>query len=393
MRTFAVFSAHFVMDRALHSHTLMRFFFLAASLIACSSNPSNDDAGTDASSQNDVVTNDVAQNDSGANDVTFAYSPQWSGATAVAVYGAFGQSTDWTAPFLTLTNDGQGNFTGKTTLPTGQYLYVFKITGDAEAGNNAAKYNRFAIDPADSDFSACPQASPTFDANAPNPCSMLTVPQTSPPALAHVHGVVVSDGAPITGWLVEIEREEKSSHHFFVNRSTTKSDGVFDLLAAPGMYRVQVLHPTFLTESDAQRDPKTLAALRRDISSSFAIAAGTMNVPSAEIAFHTYAAFSPIDAGTLPTSFTWDSNGVPSRLDVYGTGMDGGAPSIGDPWYAGPLGTSNAATFDGGFNTAQANQQNVALGERYFWGIEENVATDAGVTWTAQSMVFDITWH
>ncbi len=377
----------------------MRLLFLSSSvaiaLVACSSSGGVvNDAGPADTGTSDVTTNDATtpSDAGGPSTVTFSYKPQWSGATAVSVWGGFGQSTDWTAPFLTLSSDGAGGFTGQATLPAGQFLYVFQVVGDDAAGNKA-KYTRFAIDPGDSGFAACPAQAPTYDAKNPNPCSRLTVPQPSPTALAHVSGVVVSDGAPIGGYLVQLDREEKGSHHFFVNRVTTSSDGTFDLLAAPGSYRVQVLHPTYLAETDAQRDPLTLSALRRDVSSAFAVAAGTVAVPSAEVAFHGYGLFAPVDAGTLPTPFTWSAGSTPARLDVYGTGMDGGAPSIGDPWYASPLGKTNAAEFDGGFNTQQAAQTNVALGERYFWGIEENVATDAGVTWTAQSMVFDITWH
>ncbi len=374
----------------------MRFFFLSSAILfACSgSSPSTDDAGADAST-NDASTNDVVQpQDAGGSVVTFSYKPQWSGVNAVSVYGAFGQSTDWTAPFVTLADDGTGTYKGQATLPNGEYLYVFKVVGDVDAGTNAAKLSRFAIDPANSAFSACPAQSPTYDAMNPNPCSQLTVPQQPPPALVHVTGLVVSDAAPIAGWLVQLDREEKNSHHFFVNRVTTKADGAFDLVAAPGSYRVQVLHPTFLSKMDAQLDPVALGKLRRDISSAFTIASGTVPVPSAEIAFHTYASFAPVgDGGSLPTTFSFSTNGVPARLDVYGTGMDGGAPEIGDPWYASPPTTSSSAAFDGGFNTTQAQQKTVALGERYFWGVEENVATDAGVTWTAQSMVLDVTWH
>lgn len=378
----------------------MRFFILASTLVAggfaCSpSNPIGDDAGpgNDASSS-DVATNDVAQQqDSGPGSVSFSYTPQWKGVTAVSVYGGFGQGTDWTAPLLSLTDDGTGTFKGATTLSAGQYLYVFKVVGDEEAGAQAAKYSRFAIDPTDSAYAPCPMESPTFDKNAPNPCSQLTVPQTAPPSLVHVHGLVVSDGAPIAGYLVELERQENASHHFFVNRVTTKNDGAFDILAAPGMYRVQVLHPTFLTMTDEDRDPKTLAAVRRNTSSNFPIASGTVLVPSSEVAFHTYGSFSPVDSGTLPTAFAFDTGGVTTHLDVYGTGMDGGAPTIGDPWFTSAPTTSGGAMFDGGFNTNKANQPSVALGQRYFWGVEEDIATDAGVSWTAQSMVFDITWH
>ena len=369
----------------------MRPLFLFASLaaaIACSSSSSTDDGGTDAS-PDDVAANDVVTSDAGPTTVSFSYKPSWTGVTAVSVLGGFGLSGDWTSPFLALADDGTGTYRGSATLAPGQYLYVFKVVGDDAA---SAKYSRYAIDPNVSTFAACPQASPTFDANAPNPCSQLAVPQGAPASLVHVQGVVVSDGAPIAGYLVQLDRDETGSHHFFVNRDTTASDGAFDLVAAPGTYRVQVLHPTFLSETDVQRDPVALAALRRDISSSFALASSAVVIPSAEVAFHGYGSFAPIDSGTLPTTFSFTKN-APTRLDVYGTGMDGGAPTIGDPWFSSSPTQSGSATFDGGFNTAQANEKSVVLGERYFWGVEENIATDAGVNWTAQSMVFDITWH
>ncbi len=361
--------------------------------VACSSTtPATDDGGTDAVA-NDVQQQDVVS-DAGPMTVTFTYTPQWTTVTAVTVWGGFGQTTDWKMPFATLTNNGSGTFTGTASLPAGQYLYVFKVIGDDAAGTNGAKYPRFAIDPASSAFAACPSTSPTFDPAAPNPCSQLTVPQGAAPTLVHITGVVVSDGAPITDYLVQLDREEKSSHHYFVNRVTTKSDGAYDLVAAPGSYRLQVLHPTFLDETDVQRDPPTtLAALRRDISSSFPISSATVTVPNAEVAFHAYPSFAPTVTAALPTAFTFTVGATATHLDVYGTANDGGAPNIGDPWFTSPMTTAGTATFDGGFNTAQATEKSVALGERYFWGVEEDIATDAGVNWTAQSMVFDITWH
>jgi hypothetical protein len=62
----------------------------------------------------------------------FCYRPEWGSVTSVEVYGGFGQSTDWTMPFLTLTNDGSGTFTGSATLATGTYPYVFYVTGGTD---------------------------------------------------------------------------------------------------------------------------------------------------------------------------------------------------------------------------------------------------------------------
>jgi hypothetical protein len=370
---------------------------LAAGAYACSGNPSSSgDGGTDSSAGDSAsdVAQDVVMEAAGPEMVTFSYTPQWTTVSAVSVYGGFGQSTDWTMPFLTLTAGTNGTFSGTSMLPAGQYLYVFKVVGDDAAGAMKTTFNRFAIDPTNPGYLACPMASPTYDPNNPNPCSQLTVPQPTAPALIHVTGTVVSAAAPIADYLVEIERNEMSSHHFFANRLTTTSNGTFDLMAAPGTYRLQVLCPTYYSETDLQRDPPTtLAALRRDISSSFTFDSTPIDTPNAEVAFTTYATFTPTVTGTLPTSFTFGAGTTPTHLEVYGTGMDGGNPTIGDPWYTSGTTMTGAATFDGGFNTAQATEKSVALGERYFWGVEEDIASDAGVSWTTQSMVFDITWH
>jgi hypothetical protein len=55
--------------------------------------------------------------------------------------------------------------------------------------------------------------------------------------------------------------------------------------------------------------------------------------------------------------------------------------------------TTGTSDFDGGFNTNKANEPAVRNGERYFWGIENAARSDAGLSWTGQSMVFPITWQ
>jgi Carboxypeptidase regulatory-like domain len=373
---------------------------LIATGYACSSTtPSNDDGGTDAQtsdSSNDVALQQETGSDAGPQTVTFSYTPEWTTVSAVSVYGGFGQSTDWMMPLLTLNDNGSGTFTGTAQLPAGQYLYVFKVVGDDAAGNKSATYSRYSFDPSSAGYAACPMASPTYDAKNPNPCSQLTVPQGTAPTMVHVTGTVVSGGSPIAGYLVVLERNETGSHHFFVNRTTTKNDGTYDLQAAgPGQYRLQIQYPTYISQTDEQRNPPTsLAALLRLISSDFKFMSSPIAVPNGEVAFNGYASFAPTVTGTLPTSFSFTGVGsVPTHLDVYGTGMDGGSPNIGDPWYSSAPSMTGKADFDGGFNTAQATETGVSPGERYFWGVEEDITTDAGVNWTAQTMVFDITWH
>ena len=370
----------------------------AVALDACSgandAAPSNADAS--ASDAPAALDDGASTSDGGADampgHVTFRYTPSWSGASAVVVLGGFGQANDWSAaqPFATLKDDGTGTFTGSADLPAGSYLYVFRVTGDSAAATPAT-FTRYAIDPATTSFDACPAQSPTYSAMSANPCSKLTVPASGGAASTfHVRGVVQVDGQPASGYLVQLDRNESGSHHFFVNRVTTKNDGAFDVVAAAGQYRLQVLHPTYLSSTDATRDPIALQALRRAISSTFPVAADlTVNGP--EVAFHDYAAFAPRDAGTLPTHFVWsgDGGGASERLTVYG----GTTSEIGDPWYASAIAASGAADFDGGFNTKQAGLLSVKIGDRYFWGTETSAKIDGGVSWTGQTMVFPITWR
>jgi hypothetical protein len=383
------------------------FLFLSTAVSACSSS-SNDsvgandggvvsDAAADASSDATVTTDGATTNDAGGPyAVTFSYTPDWMGVTAVDVIGGFGLSTDWTTatPLVSLTANG-ATFSGSAMLPAGQYLYVLRAVGDAAGGGASATLVHFAVDPSTSAFAPCPAQSPTYSAIDENPCSQLTVPQGSTPTLNHATGTVLVDGAPASGYIALLERDETGSHHFFVNRTTTGTDGSFDIASAAGTYRFQVLYPTYYSATDATRDPLALPALRRAISSTFSLAAAVA-VPSPDLAFHDYAAFSPTgDGGTLPTELAFGGDGgIATRLTVYGTAMDGGGGEIGDPWFSGADTRDGGAVFGGTFNTAQADQDAAVPGERYFWGIENGGgAPDAGVAWTGQSMVFPITWQ
>lgn len=326
----------------------------------------------------------------GPQTVTFTYTPQWAGVGSVEVVGGFGQPSDWskTASLLTLTNDGSGKFTGSTTLPVGTYLYVFRVTGDAKAAD-PVKYQRYAVDPLETAFAPCPAESPTYSKMDVNPCSSLTLPEGPAATPVHVHGHALVDGAAATGWLVELERAEPSSHHYFANRVTVGVDGSFDLVGTAGSYRLLVLLPTFLEEDDIQRDPIALKTVRRAISSAFPLATSDVTVDPPELGFHDYAAFAPKGDATLPTTFAFESRAA--HLDVYGGPGDGGVVEVGDPWFSSALARDGGASFDGAFTTKQADQDAAVLGTRYMWGTEEPV--DAGIGWTRQTLVFPITWH
>jgi hypothetical protein len=73
--------------------------------------------------------------------------------------------------------------------------------------------------------------------------------------------------------------------------------------------------------------------------------------------------------------------------------MAGKGNEIAAPWFSSTPVTTGTASFDGTFTTKQAAETAVALGERYFWGVEQAVPKTGGVGWTRQSMVVPITWH
>jgi hypothetical protein len=355
------------------------------------SGPGGSDAGPDAGA------------DAGPQSVTFSYTPAWHGVSAVMVVGGFGQANDWKMPFLTLTKDVAGNFTGTSMLAAGSYLYLFKVTGDVDDrmpdGGTNSKYSRYSLDPSQPLFQACPPGAPTYTTKESNPCSVLDVPQGTPSAMYHLRGQVTFDGGAAPGWLVVLERNEKGSHHMFVNRTDSDSSGNYDLQAAPGVYRFQVQLPTYLFQTDAEHDPFLEQTVRRSISGNMTVGSADIPVAPAEISYHVYGSMQPVDAGvqTLPVTFSYDMlpGATSAYASVYGGGNDAGFFEIGDPWWSGHA-TSTATgstTFDGGFAGAAATQTNAIPGEPYLWGAWQSTPADGGVTWTEQSMVFPIVFN
>jgi hypothetical protein len=328
--------------------------------------------------------------------VTFSYAPGWSGVTKVEVVGGFGLSSDWskTESLVILTASG-ATYSGTAMLPPGTYPYVLRVTGDAQAANPATLV-RYAVDPLQTAYAACPPQSPTYSTIDHNPCSQITVTSAGgPPAASpvHVKGAITVDGAAAKDWMVVLERDEPQSHHYFANRITAGTDGSFDIVGSKGAYRLQVWHPTLLSENDLQRDPTQLSALRRAISGSIPLDSSDVTVTAPDLAFHTYARFAPtVDAGSLPTQFAFE-NGSEAKLTIYGGPGDGGVVDIGDPWYASALTTDGGADFGGSFDTPQSTQDAAVPGLRYMWGTEEPYGADASVTWTKQTMVFPVAWH
>ncbi|HEY8088501.1 MAG TPA: glycogen-binding domain-containing protein [Polyangiaceae bacterium] len=385
-------------------------WLLPASLLAACGTGSpasptmGDGGGTDAVAPATDGGGQEAAAEAGASDagetgapvtVTFSYEPQWGGVKKVEVVGGFGMATDWSKSqsLITLTASG-GVYSGTATLPPGIYLYLFRVTGDAQ-GPTPATYERYALDPLETAYASCPAASPSYSKVDVNPCSQITVTATGGPSQAtpvHVKGKLTVDGGAAAGWMAVLEREEPKSHHYFVNRVTTGSDGSFDVVGSAGSYRLQIQYPTLLSANDLERSPTALAALRRAISAAFPLASSAVTVTVPDLAFHSYGVYAPTgDGGALPTSFTFES-GIEAKLDVYGGPGDGGVVEIGDPWYASATANDGGAVFGGDFNTPQATEDAAAPATRYLWGTEQPTGADAGLTWTLQTMVFPITW-
>ncbi len=323
-----------------------------------------------------------------ASTVQFRYRPAWPGVTAVSVIGAFGKPDDWQAPLLTLTRDAQGTFSGSADVPAGSYPYLFQVTGDSDAKTPTTQ-KHLAIDPSSSAFMACPAASPSASLMAANPCSLLSAPQPASSGLFHVRGEVQLDAAPAQSWLVQLDRDEPSSHHYFANRSDTGVDGKYDFAVAPGSYRLQIFPPDGERVTDAARTPLITPYVRRGLSSAFKVQADVALDP-AELSFHDYAKMSPADGkpSALPItfSFTLPGGAVLVRASMY-------APSMlaSDPWWDTPYGTTTTASFDGTFNTNKASEPMATAGKGYWWGVWANSAPGAaGVVWTRQSMILPV---
>ena len=158
---------------------------------------------------------------------------------------------------------------------------------------------------------------------------------------------------------------------------------------AKGQYRLQVQYPTFISQTDSERHPLTLLAVRRSISAARPISASEA-FPAVDVAFHDYDMMSPTDGGeALPTTFHYTviAGAHEAYAAVYGSGGE-----IGDPWFATKASTSVTAVFDGGFNTAQALAKQVEAGVPYSWGTwqEADPTPDGGVIWTGESMVLPV---
>jgi hypothetical protein len=367
----------------------MRFLTLGLTLaVACHGSDNN--AMTDASGTSDgsALSPDALYTD----PVAFTYTPGWLGVRSVDVIGGFGQGSgvDWVTPIATLTEGSNGSFSGSAMVPAGTYPYLFRVVGDNAAGSGSATYARYSLDETVAEFETCPDG-PTAGKD-PNPCSLVTVPQDNPETMFKVKGTVTLAGSDAAKYLVVLERDEASSHHFFVNRSATGATGAYTFSVAAGTYRVQVQWSGYESTKDSQIDPATTDTVRRTISSAFAVAA-TTQVSNADVTPPNYSTFAPSGSAALPTTFTFPAVAA-THLDVYGPGAE-----IGDPWYTGSATATGSASFTGTFNTAQAGSDAVDKSDTYSWGVEwaqtdlvTGSGSDNGAKWTAQSLVYPVSW-
>jgi hypothetical protein len=322
---------------------------------------------------------------------TFCYRPQWSGVTAVEVYGGFGQATDWTDAFLTLTNDGSGTFTGTTALADGTYPYVFKAQGTAD---NLVPQNHPFLDQYNTAFVPAPAGAPDQRS-----VSSLTVPQPASPAVVHITGKVVWNGAPQSCYSIDLEAGENLmgsmviSEHDTANYAESANDGTFDFPVAVGaqQYGITIRFPFLLSGATAAYpDPSTtpsVGTIRTTITPTADLALDRANIAYAESA---YAAMSPTGGtATLPVTFTFTvtAGANDAWAAVIGTDIAGN-----DPAYTSTAGTATSTVWNGAFNGSSGN---VVLGTKYYWGAWErtNPLEDGGTTWTAESLLFPITFH
>jgi hypothetical protein len=321
----------------------------------------------------------------------FCYRPQWAGVTSVDVYGGFGQATDWKMPFVTLTNDGSGAFTGSGSIADGSYPYVFRVTGGAD---DLVPLPVYFNDQENPDFEPAPAASP-FRRSV----SILKVPQTAAP-LVHIKGTVVYQGIPAgcypiefrSGRLVVDHKDE--SEQGTSNFAESATDGTFDfpVAASAPPYEVLIRFPFHLSGAHASYPDPSITPSVGVARSAVVVGNADTLLGLVDISYPVsdYAAMSPTSgSATLPVKFAFTviAGASGARVAVIGSNDPGD-----DAAYASGYSTSTSATWDGGFNGEKGGAE---PGKTYYWGTWQQRAPlgDAGLTWNEESLLFPITIH
>ena len=320
-----------------------------------------------------------------AGKATFCFRPGWRGVTAVEVFGGFHQATDWTAPFLSLTNDGSGTFVASVTLADGTYPYMFRVHG---ADDHLVRDGMFFDDQENAAFAHAPAAS-----QVQRSVSVLTVPQVASP-LHHVRGTVTYAGAPQPCFAVSVEVGELRapnhtvlSEHYTGNVIQLGPDGTYDFPVADGPVGVIVRYPFLLAGPAAPYPDPTVTPSIGYARTSATVSGADLVLDPAEVAYPAadYAAMSPTHGtGTLPQAFAYTmvAGAQAASLAVIGTNIAGN-----DPAYWSAFGTATALSWDGTFG----NGTKAVVGTKYWWGTWQR-RVGATTTWAEESLLFPITF-
>jgi hypothetical protein len=301
--------------------------------------------------------------------------PRWKGVTSVDVYGGFGQSTDWTMPFLSLTNDGSGTFTGTHALPNGTYNYYFRVHGSADA---LVHDGTWLLDEENPSFAPHPAGAPLGRS-----VSTVTVPQAPAAPLYHLKGAVLFGGQPQSCYSVQLEAGELIdaghvvSEHTTANFAESAADGTFDFPVAAGPFGLIVKFPFGMFS--AYPDPKTTPSVgvaRQNVTVS-----GDVTMPDVDISYPDYALMSPTDGGTFSLPVTFHFTVVPGSTganpSITATNIAGNDPA----WYL-PPSMNTTGEFDGGI------AYGLHFGQTYWWGAWQNRGT-----WREESLLFPIVFQ
>ncbi len=321
---------------------------------------------------------------------SFCYRPQWSGATGVDVYlSSHGLSTDWNAPFATLTNDGSGTFTGTATLADGTYPYVFQVHGSADG---LVRDGDYLSDQQNPNFVPPPVGCPSSRS-----VSSITVPQVATP-IYHVRGKVVFAGAPQSCYALDLEAGELLkpaggvlSEHGTANYGESAADGTFDFPVGAGPFQVIVKYPFKLASPDGgYPDPFSVPSV--GVTRTALTVTGDVMLDPADVAYSEadYGKMSPVTGtATLPVTFSYSltAGSTGAQASVTSTNIAGN-----DPAYASGYSTATTDEWDGSFNGSSGSAE---AGTTYYWGAWQRSAAleDGGVVWTSQSLLFPIVIH
>ncbi|HEY1557434.1 MAG TPA: hypothetical protein VGF94_21510 [Kofleriaceae bacterium] len=316
----------------------------------------------------------------------FCFRPQWPGVTSVDVYGGFGQATDWTQPYVSLTNDGSGTFTGGAALVDGSYPYLFRVHGTVD---NLVKNGQYLLDQTNASFVPAPAQAPGGGGTIPRAVSQLVVPQVAS-TLHHLTGKVIygATAQPCFAIALEIGELRAGStvlaEHDTANFVESGTDGSFELDVADGEVMAVVRYPFELTGMQAPYpDPATTPTL--------GYARTTQQIAGADLALDAldvtysetdYSAMSPTGGtGSLPQTFALSvlPAAQTASVAVSATNIAGN-----DAKYQSTPSTTTAVTWDGTFGGGQQ----AMTGTTYYWGTWQQ-----GATWTAESLLFPIVFQ